>query len=134
MNEWNIVISDEASPDDQETLREALLESNCEATGYHDGRSLSSFLHEDRLVAGIDGFTWGGYARIAYLWVAESHRGGGLGSRLLAAAEDEARARGCLTMILDSHSFQAPNMYLNRGYVAVGTTTGTPFGYTQTVF
>jgi len=134
MTEWKIEISGEASREDEIALRDALLEFNFEATGYRDGRSLSCFLYEDQLVAGIDGFTWGGYARIEFLWVAETYRGEGLGSRLLAAAENEARARGCLTVILDSHSFQAPNMYLTRGYVAVGTIKNAPKGYTQTIF
>ncbi len=95
MSDWPVVISDEASVADETALRDALYEFNCAATGYRDGRSLSCFLHHDgELVAGIDGFTWGGYARIDHLWVALGQRGHGLGSRMLAAAEDEARRGG----------------------------------------
>ncbi len=134
VTEWNIEISDVASLEDETKLRDALYEFNVEATGFRDGRRLSCFVYEDQLIAGIDGFTWGSYARIELLWVAESHRGRGLGSRLLAAAEDEARTRGCSTIVLETHSFQAPNLYRKLGYVAVGTTTDTPKGHTQTVF
>jgi hypothetical protein len=62
VTEWKIVISDEVSTVDEARLRDALLEFNFETTGYRDGRSLSCFLYEDRLIAGIDGFTWGGSA------------------------------------------------------------------------
>ena len=112
MREWDIVIRDTATEAEVAALRDALLEYNFEATGYRDGKSLSCFLYDDgELVGGIDGFTWGGYARIDYLWVAEPRRGCGLGSRLLAAAEAEARRRGCSTVVLDTHSFQAPGLY-----------------------
>jgi GNAT superfamily N-acetyltransferase len=131
-----IDISDVRSPEDEAALRDALLEFNYLATGYRDGRSLSCFLRHDdgSLMAGIDGFTWGGYARIDYLWVCEAYRGTGLGSRLLAAAEVEARARGCTTVVLDTHSFQAPEFYRRRNYVEVGLTEDTPRGHTQVLF
>jgi ribosomal protein S18 acetylase RimI-like enzyme len=135
MTDWAIVISDTASPTDVRLLREALYEFNYAMTGYRDGRSLSCYLHDTgTLAAGIDGFTWGGYAQIQYLWVSEKHRGRGLGGQLLAAAEDEARRRGCSTVVLDTHSFQAPDFYRRRGYREVGTTTDTPRGFTQTLF
>jgi GNAT superfamily N-acetyltransferase len=135
VREWDIVIRDTATEAEVAALRDALFEYNFEATGYRDGKSLSCFLYDDGdLVAGIDGFTWGGYARIDYLWVAEPRRGCGLGSRLLAAAETEARRRGCSTVVLDTHSFQAPGLYRARGYTEIGTTTGTPRGHTQTLF
>ena len=74
------------------------------------------------------------YARVDYLWVTEAQRGRGLGTRLLTAAEDEARSRGCLTIVLDTHSFQAPDLYRKLGYREVGTTIDTPRGHSQTLF
>jgi GNAT superfamily N-acetyltransferase len=136
VTEWPIVIRDTAADAETAELRDAIHEFNYTATGYRDGRSLSCFLRDDagELVAGIDGFTWGGYARVEYLWVTERLRGQGLGSRLLDAAEDEARRRGCGTIVLDTHSFQAPDLYRARGYTEIGTTVDTPRGYTQTLF
>jgi GNAT superfamily N-acetyltransferase len=128
---WEVEINDRAADVDSAELRDALHEYNFATTGYRDGKWLSCFIRDDdgKLVAGIDGFTWGGYARVDYLWVSERLRGQGLGSRLLAAAEDEARRRGCGTIVLDTHSFQAPWLYRARGYGEIGTT-----GYTQTLF
>ena len=95
VSEWDVVISDTASDVDRAALRGEIHAFNIAATGFRDGAVLSCFLRDGaELVAGIDGFTWGGYARIDYLWVREELRGQGLGSRLLAAAEAEARRRG----------------------------------------
>jgi GNAT superfamily N-acetyltransferase len=135
VSEWHVDICDTASAADSAALRDAVHEFNFATTGYRDGRALSCFLHEDeRLVAGIDGFSWGGYARVEYLWVTEARRGRGLGTRLLTAAEDEARSRGCVTIVLDTHSFQAPGLYRKLGYREIGTTIDTPRGYSQTLF
>jgi len=135
MQPRRIEISDVGSPVDAAALRDALLEFNYRATGYRDGRSLCCFLREEgQLIAGIDGFTWGGYARIEHLWVSEPYRGSGLGSRLFAAAEEEARSRGCTTVVLDTHSFQAPDFYRRRHYDEVGVTNDTPRGYSQVIF
>src|SRR5688500_584172 len=126
--DYEVVISDHADERDVVALHDAVHTYNQEATGYRDGASLSCFLrdHDGTLVAGIDGFTWGGYARIEYLWVEASRRNGGLGRRLVFAAEDEARRRGCVTMVLDTHEFQAPWLYPRLGYELVGTTHDTP--------
>jgi ribosomal protein S18 acetylase RimI-like enzyme len=132
---FDIVIRDTADDAEISALRQRIHEFNFETTGYRDGRSLSCFLYDGgELIAGIDGFTWGGYARIDYLWVDAARRGAGLGSRLLSAAEDEARARACVTIVLDTHSFQAPGLYRKHGYTEIGTTMDTPLGHSQTIF
>ena len=133
VDEQEIRIVDTVADADARELEEAVIEFNVATTGYRDGRSLSCFLRDGsgRLYAGIDGFTWGGYAHVEYLWVDEARRGDGLGSRLLRAAEAEARQRGCRSITLDTHEFQAPAFYVRLGYDVVGATVDTPVGYRQ---
>ena len=136
MSDWSIVIEDTAAADDERDLRDAVIAFNIRATGHRDGRSLSCFLRDDagRLVAGIDGFTWGGYGKIEWLWVDEALRGRGLGRRLAEAAIEEARARGCTSLVVDTHTFQAPWLYPKLGFEEIGRTTGTPRGHDQVYF
>ena len=136
MRPARIVFEEHPSRADLDGLKDAIDAFNCETTGFHDARHLATFVRDERgeLVAGLSGFTWGGYAKIEYLWIAASHRRAGLGRRLVTAAEDEARTRGCDVVVLDTHDFQAPGFYAKLGYVAVGRTDGTPRGSGQTLF
>jgi GNAT superfamily N-acetyltransferase len=68
---------------------------------------------------------------VAKLWIADEHRGGGHGSALMAAAEDHARARGCIGAYLDTFEFQARPFYEKLGYQLFGTLDGYPPGYRQ---
>ena len=125
-----------ADATDTAELEQRLFEYNFETTGYRDGRALSCFLRDETgtLIAGIDGFSWGGYAKIVNLWVDESWRGQGIGAALLDAAEREARARGCALLRVDSHSFQAPDFYRRRGFVEFAEIAGTPAGHGEHFF
>jgi ribosomal protein S18 acetylase RimI-like enzyme len=131
-----IVFEEDPSRDDLDALKNAIDEFNYATTGFRDGRHLTAFVRDDdgRMIAGLSGFTWGGYAKVEFLWIAEPHRRAGLGRRLLTAAEDEARARGCDLVVLDTHDFQAPGFYRKLGYEACGRTEGTPRGSGQTLF
>lgn len=86
------------------------------------------------IIAGLTAFTWGGTLRILVLWVHESWRRHGYGTQLLAAAEQEALARGCEHAVVDTHSFQAPQFYPKRGYTVCGLIDDYPVGYQQIVF
>lgn len=114
-------------------LRRRLYSFNVAATGIDDGALLvlSVLDEDDRLVAGLFGWTWGGTGFVDLLFVDEDRRGAGLGSRLLAAAEGEARRRGCHQMLLTTHTFQAPAFYHARGYAEQGRFTDYPEGQAQ---
>ena len=131
-----IVFTEAPSQAEIDELKDALDAFNYEATDHRDGRMLTAFLRDDAgaLVAGVSGFTWGGYARVEYLWIAEPYRRAGLGRRLLGAAEDEARSRGCTLLVLDTHDFQAPGFYAKLGYETCGRVEGAPRGFGQTWF
>jgi ribosomal protein S18 acetylase RimI-like enzyme len=131
MLEANIVVSDEGRPEDLQFLEEQVNEFNFATTGFRDARLLVTMLRDavGRVYAGLSGHTWGGAAEIRFLWVDESHRRSGIGSRLLRAAEEEARSRGCRKIVLSTHSFQAPDFYRKQGYIVAGECLDYPRGY-----
>lgn len=86
---------------------------------------------EGEVVGGLLGAIRWRWLYIAKLWVAESQRGSGLGSRLMQRAEQIARDRGCLGVALDTFEFQARPFYERMGYVLYGTLEGYPPGFRQ---
>lgn len=125
------VVTENATPEDLRFLEEHINEFNFATTGIRDARGLVILLRDPdrRIYAGLSGHTWGGAAEVRFLWVDASRRRTGIGSRLLGAAEDEARARGCRKIVLSTHSFQAPDFYFKHGYVVVGEFADYPRGH-----
>jgi GNAT superfamily N-acetyltransferase len=91
-----------------------------------DFRSLCVFARgaDGAITGGLTGKTYWQYLEISFLWVDESHRLSGQGSRILRAAETEARQRGCQHAHLDTYSFQALGFYQKNGYKEFGRLTG----------
>jgi len=118
METYQISVENDPSPADMHLLSERLYTYNVSHVGIDDGRDLAVFLRDSQsqLVGGLHGWTWAGMAYIAIFWITEALRGQGYGTHILLAAEQEARARGCDRICLNSYSFQAPEFYQQRGY------------------
>jgi GNAT superfamily N-acetyltransferase len=88
-------------------------------------------LRDDRgqILAGLAGHTWGRCLYVRYLWVREDSRRRGHGRALMAAAESEARARGCRLATLETHSFQSPEFYRKLGWEVFGALDDYPAGH-----
>ncbi|MBK8027265.1 MAG: GNAT family N-acetyltransferase, partial [Chloroflexi bacterium] len=92
---------------------------------------LNIFVRDDmgEIVGGILGGMWGGWLHITFLWVAPELRKQGYGTRLLQAAEAEAKEKGCRSAFLETHSFQAPDFYRRLGFQPVGQLSDYPPGH-----
>ena len=121
------------TPDQVQYLEDRLYEYNSRVTGIVDGSWLSIFVKDDRgrIVAGICGNTWGGCLEIRQFWVDGPRRKQGLGTRLLEAAEGEARRRGCRQILLMTFTFQAPAFYARRGFEVVAVVDDHPHGHSN---
>lgn len=81
-----------------------------------------------RLLGGLILQSYWRESYVELLWLARRARGARLGSRLLAAAEREARRRGSRLIHLNTYSFQAPRFYEKQGYRRFGAISGSPQG------
>jgi ribosomal protein S18 acetylase RimI-like enzyme len=88
----------------------------------NDHKSLCVFARDERgnIIGGLTGRTYWQYLEISFLWVDEKYRAEGYATKLMNAAEAEARARGCERVFLDTLSFQALGFYLKLGYAEFG--------------
>jgi ribosomal protein S18 acetylase RimI-like enzyme len=122
MNFDRLQIETRPSAEDVQFLEDRINEFNVEETGIDDGQLLAIFLRNEQgeIMAGLFGWSWGGCCEIRYLWVHRSWRNQGYGRKLLLAAEQEALARGCGQVVLDTHNFQAPEFYQKLGYEIIG--------------
>ncbi|PPK98334.1 N-acetylglutamate synthase-like GNAT family acetyltransferase [Kineococcus xinjiangensis] len=108
---------------------------NVAASGVADQREFTVKIEGDsgELLGGLSGWTWGPSAGISMVWVREDQRGSGLGGRLLAAADDVARERGCRRVFVSSFTFQAPGFYERHGFVECARTPEHPLDGTADV-
>ena len=114
-----VVTAREGDPELDSRLSGELDAYNVAASGVRDQREFAVKIEDSAgdLAAGLSGWTWGTCAGISMVWVREDSRRAGLGGRLLAAAEDVARDRGCDRVFVSSFTFQAPRFYERHGYV-----------------
>jgi GNAT superfamily N-acetyltransferase len=115
----------------RDRLTAELIAFNSAVTGAADRGALSVKATDEtgELVGGLTARTWGGLCAIELLWVRDDSRGDGWGSRILEAAEAEARRRGCDRVAVSSFTFQAPGFYQRHGYVETGRALGIPGGH-----
>ena len=126
-------IDNEVTPADEARVVRGLLAFNEARIGPADERPVK-FVARDSggaVVGGILGHTRWRWMYIAKLWVDEIARGQGLGTRLMEAAEDLARSRGCTDVSLDTFDYQARPFYEKLGYELFGTLEGYPPGSRQ---
>ena len=120
----------EPSKKELDFVREALMQFNNGVAG-EDGHcplNLVEYDADGNIIAGLLGGTYWGWMYVDILWVHESHRGKGIGSRLLLVAEREAVRRGCHHVHLDTMSWQAPVFYQKHGYEIIGVLPDIPSG------
>lgn len=72
------------------------------------------------VVGGALGWTAWGELYVDILWVADAARGHGVGTRLMAGIEEQARAHECQRVHLGTMSHQAPDFYPRVGYSQCG--------------
>ena len=129
-----LTVTDAPTPAELETIGGGLSAFNESDVGPAERSPLAVFVRNDAgtLIAGISGYTAWGWLYVQWLWVSETQRGQGLAGRMLEAAENEARKRGCHASYIDTFNPVALKTYERAGYVPFGKLDDFPKGRTRT--
>jgi len=129
-----IVLSEEEKTPLEDVLYEGFVAFNGPFIGPHGYKPLRLMVFrdgEDAPAGGIHGHCYAAWLHVVMFYLPEDLRRGGLGAQLLRRAEEEARARGCVGVYLDTLSFQARPFYEKQGYTLFGTLPDNPPGHSR---
>ncbi|AQT65300.1 TPA: GNAT family N-acetyltransferase [Serratia marcescens] len=131
MKECHIEISDRVTPEITSCIAEGLDRFNDQQIGYGDRLPLAVVVKDPdsgEVLGGITGRSSLGLLFLDLFYLPEALRGAGLGSELLRRFEQEGRRRGCLSAVLYTISFQAPDFYQRHGWQRMGEVPCLPPG------
>ena len=115
----HIDLTETIEPADRQAVLDVIDAYNDAATGRPEPpRPLAVLLRDG--VGTVQGGAWAislyDWLFVDMLYLAETHRGQGWGSRVMRAVEREAVRRGCVGIWLDTMTFQAPAFYPRFGF------------------
>ena len=120
----DITVTDEFDPADVAVIVDGLGAYDFSRIGYRDFRRLAVLVRNPqtgKVVGGLYGRSEFGLVYVDWLFLLEDLRGSGIGSRVLAMAEEEGRRRGCTRVALTTLSVEAPGFYKKQGYDVAAT-------------
>jgi GNAT superfamily N-acetyltransferase len=130
----DVTLSEAADDPAAKVALDGLAAFNAPFVGPHGFKPLSLVVRRQaggEPVGGAFGWCYGAWYFLHYLYLPDDLRGGGLGARLIARLEAEARARGCIGAWVDTFSFQARPFYEKQGYAVFGTIPDQPPGHAR---
>ena len=132
--ETTITLTDAPEDDERAVIADGLHAYNKTQAGRYDSRPLAILARNPEtgnVVGGLLGRTSLGLLRVEQFFLPEGLRRGGLGSRVLAMAEEAGRRRGCTRAVLSTIHFQAPGFYAKQGWEVAARIECEPPGHTR---
>lgn len=116
-----------------EAVRRGLVEYNENFTGRVKQTPLGVFVRDEtgRVRGGATGYLGWGWLYTERLWVEDSLRGKGIGSKLMAHLERLALSHGVYRFQVATTSFQALEFFQKNGYEVFATLEDYPPGHTD---
>ncbi len=131
-----IAIEGEPNQEDKKVIVDGMLAYHANKGHHRKSETFSILLKDinDKVLGGvIVTFLWNGM-EINTLWVDESLRDKGYGTKLMEMVEEEAVKRGCTIAYTNTFTWQAPEFYTKLGYNLYGKLDNFPPGNSLNYF
>ncbi len=128
----DLVLTDQPPAGMHELVGQGISAVNAARMGVNERRPLAIMIQENGvLIGGLCGRTSWRRLTVELLFVPEKLRGHGMGAKLLAQAESEAKKRGCIGSWLETFSPDARRFYERNDYRVFGEIADYPPGNTR---
>lgn len=133
MTDLNYCRVDEPTREDLDIISVGIRGWNRQALGDYDEDRFALLATDatGEIVGGAYATLKWGWLHVRSLWVHQDQRGRGVGSRLIAMAEEAASAAGVDKCRLETFDFQALDFYLKNGYQIFAWLEGSPADHTH---
>lgn len=134
--ELRLTIDDPASDETKELVLNQMKKTIEDVVGKYDRKSFTITVKNtnSKIIAGLSGVIRGKFeCHVERLWVDENYRSQGIGTKMIKAVENYARANHCGTIILETMDFQAEGFYSKLGFKRIATIPQGRFGRDQHV-
>lgn len=129
-----LTVAAQRDPLAEAAITNGLAAYNREVFGRVDSQTLDILVRDENsggVVGGLLGHSSLGMLFLDLFYLPRQLRGAGLGSRVIALAEEEGRQRGCNAAFVYTVTFQAPGFYQRHGYRRLGEVACPPDGATR---
>lgn len=116
---YEIAFVENPDPKDVQVLNEGIMNYAKQIKGFDPMQFFGFFIRDEnnQVVGGCNCDMFYGSLYIGSLWVSESFRGQGYGTRLMRSAEKLAKEQNCNFIALNTMSWEALDFYRKLGYI-----------------
>lgn len=115
---YPVIYQEESTPADEDVLLQGVIAGAEEANGMSRIRPFAFFVKDSskKILAGANGVSLYGSLYVDLLWVDQTLRNQGLGSKIMQACEKLALERKCTFIALTTMNWEALPFYQKLGY------------------
>jgi ribosomal protein S18 acetylase RimI-like enzyme len=112
---------------------DGLVKYNLDHVGEYASGAIDIYVRNSTrtVVAGLISDYFMRWCSVHAIWVDDCYRNAGIGTRLMDMLESHAFTAGCLSICLETFSFQARGFYEKRGYHVVSELADFPPGHSR---
>ncbi|MBT6539175.1 MAG: GNAT family N-acetyltransferase [Francisellaceae bacterium] len=121
MSTLNFEVKNNPSPEEQKIIRDGIIGFNQSIINDKPNCINIVVKEDENIIGGAIIYQHRDALYVDVLWCSENYRKKGIGSKLIAMVDTEAKSKSISKLFVDTYAFQAQEFYKKHGFKVIGT-------------